>query len=892
MKDKRIVLVDANETPNYLSWVGVSEFNGQVFTLQILDDLGEDERREILSLGEGDAVLLVGPEPFKWLRQYYHYGVRGETCHDCSKLYRLSLEGGAFAKVLSEANLKDPGINDFLSPEFTRKVTFDKYKQTILKDWDSAMKFLAWCSGRPEDEDFGYDYEGSGMPLDRWYELSGFSIATEEYGAFVSLTDIRHSVGPESAKYKTLMKTLGEWLISRMNHVWTYNMQYEYQVSHRMLGVDAYNLCDASVVNTLDGFHQGYYSLKWTGQRILGVDTWDVEFDKISDLIDSMLFTEEGKLKKDKRKVLKVGRDNFDQTPEWKELMSRYPGYEGEFRKLILEYWGNPFMCIPGDILGYYCNLDAFYTLMIYKKKKSEYSEDCWNVHLDNIRLGCRLMSGGLYIDEPYRMKYRDYCKEQMLWGIVYCAQARCWYKMKKHQEKMADIKKYSPAAVKLLNSGMFFSGDPLEIVKNLMLQNLDTLGTTDTGLNEGAIAMKYGPDFASDFIDLVKSAMTQVKMKDPIDGTIGRKKKILGILMEGIKPILGLDKIKIGPKHVELEKYLYYERAYGELRKLCKTQLIDIMNIPWTLKAFGRSWNLADTGNKDREEHDLVKFISDSYFKCKSPEENDEIVYDLMKLFRHQSSYVAALGECIQQLPENAKFYGSRGITDVGQGFSEFMKEWELWFTSDSYQSSLYPEKIFEKALEHYKSPGTSKKVTKLKTTVTYHCSDTIKNVWTDFYGFNTQTTFFPDYANQVVDYGTQFEPEDYEKDAFYFMRKMNLNYLLYKKYSKLLTTYVGDDGMFKKNNKLVIEGPDHIPLRLADPGEPGAVEKCFVRYEVQKKSSKRWSSAFHTIISHGDCKNCIATPYHTDGLGNKVDENYLMSYFDISSAEVKSAG
>lgn len=889
--NKRIVLIDANETPNYLSWVGVSEFNGQVYTLQILDDMEEEERKEILSLGEGDAALLVGAEPFKYLRQYYHYGVRGENYYDCSHLYRLSIEGGAFVKVLAESDLNDPGINDFLSPGFTKRVVYENFKQHIIKDWNEAMKFLGWCKARPKNEDFGYDYEGSGMPLDMWYELSGFSIATEEYGAFVALTDIRHQVGADSIKYKTLLQTLGEWLIDRMDHVWTYNMQYEYQVSHRMLGVDAYNLCDTSIVNTIDGYHLKNYSLKWTGQRVLGVDTWDIEFDRISDLIDSMLFTELGKLKKEKRKVLKVDQSNFDQTPEWKELISRYPSYEKEFRSLLLEYWGNAFMCVPSDILGYYCNLDAFYTLMIYKKKQKEYSQDCWNVNLDNIRLGCRLMSSGLYIDEPYRAKYRDYCKEQMLWGIVYCAQARCYYKMKKHQEKMADINKYSSAAIKLLKNGMFYSGDSLEIVKNLMLQNIDTLATTETGLNEGAIAMKYGADFASDFIDLVKDARIQVKMKDPIDATIGRKKKILGILAEGIKPLLGLDKLKIGPKHVELEKYLYYEKAYNELRKLCKTQLNDIMHIPEIIKAFGRTWDLRNVGDKEKEEHDIVKFVSDFYFKCKSPEENDEIVYDLTKLFRYQTSFITALGECIQQVPENAKFYSSRGINDINLGFTEFMKEWETWCKTDDYHSSLYPDKIFEKALEHYKSPHTSKKITKTKTTITYNCSDKVKETWTDFYGFTTQTTFFPSYADQIEEYGTQFEPEDYEKDAFFFMRKMTLNYLLYKKYSKLLTTYIGDDGMFKKNNRYVIEDSNHIPLRYADPNEPGAIEKCFVKYEVQKKSSKRWSSGFHTIISHGDLKDVLCPPPAWDNEGNIIygGSDQILTYFDISSAEVK---
>ena len=223
------------------------------------------------------------------------------------------------------------------------------------------------------------------------------------------------------------------------------------------------------------------------------------------------------------------------------------------------------------------------------------------------------------------------------------------------------------------------------------------------------------------------------------------------------------------------------------------------------------------------------------------SPEENDEIVYDLTNLFRYQTSFITALGECIQQVPGNAKFYSDRGISDINQGFQEFMKEWECWCKNDSYHSSLYPDKIFEKALEHYKSPGTSKKVTKQKTTILYHVNDKVKDTWTDFTGFNVQTTFFPPYADQITEYSTQFEPEDFEKDAFFFMRKMTINYLLFKKYSKLHTTYIGDDGMFKKNNRLVIEGPDHIPLRYAEPGEPGAVEKCITHYEVQKKSSKR---------------------------------------------------
>lgn len=39
-------------------------------------------------------------------------------------------------------------------------------------------------------------------------------------------------------------------------------------------------------------------------------------------------------------------------------------------------------------------------------------------------------------------------------------------------------------------------------------------------------------------------------------------------------------------------------------------------------------------------------------------------------------------------------------------------------------------------------------------------------------------------------------------------------------------------------------------------------------------------------------DLKDCLVPPYHYDENGNKVRENFIETYFDISSAEVKSAG
>lgn len=878
---KRVLLLDRDEVKDFARYV----MKYSALSVQDLEFMLKDDPvkfKSLMSFGPGDAIMLWGSKAFTFIKQYYHLGIRSENYWDCAKLRRVSMEGGAYAKVIVEPPT-DEELRDFGSKSFTTKVEFNGLNAGIISTYREAIEFLKFLQTQPLSDYFGFDYEGSGFPMDRWYELSGFSLSTESIVRFVSLTDIRHELGgSDNEPYRTLLAVLGQFLVDRQDHIVVYNMQYEWQASHRMLGVDLYNLVDASVVNVLDGFHEKKYSLKWTGQRVLSVDVWDAEFDRISDLVDQMLFTEEGKLKKDKRKVLRVDPGNFEATEEWGILCSRYPDYIDEFRSLILEYWGNPFMCIPSKILGYYCNLDAFYTLQIFLTKKKEYSDECINVFLDNIRLGCRLMSSGLYIDEPFRAKYDHYCRQMMAWGITYCAMARCWIKMEKHKVNANNIKRYNPTAQKLLRENQFYQGNAVEIVKNLMTRFIDQNDTTETGLDEGRLMMTYGPKFAEKFVEIVKESMIEVKMKGKIDSGIVRKKKILGIIAEKSIHLLGLDAVKLGNKHIELEKYIYYETAFNELSKVAYKQLIDINNIPDKLYFFGKYWDLLEYSD----------YVSDNYFKCKSPLENDEIIYDMTMLFRSQTAFLGALSESTQQLPNTDKFYSSREITDINEAFQEFMCAWELNYRTGE-RDSLYPQKMFTLALEFFQCPKKTKdpkKSTEEKTEYIYGTADKVKEIWTDFVGFNAQATYFPAYKDQFIEYSKPFRPETEADDVFFFMRKFTINYLLYKKYAKMYSTYVGPDGMFKKNNKYVIVDEHHLPIREVDPDEPGAVELCLVRYEVLSKSSKRWSSAFHTIISHSDCKNVLCPPPTRDENGNIVygGSDQMLTYFDINKTSV----
>ena len=866
-----------------------------------------DQGRSKLVLGPGDTAMVVGGEAFNYLKQFYHFGVRSENYYDCAKLYRLSIEGGAFIKVLAQAPRDQEELNrvfsEWFDPNFTTPITYNSYRTKVLHTYEEVDTFMSWLEKQPKDTDFGFDFEASGMPLEIQYEMSGVSICTERCGGFISFTDLRHLNQPQL--YQKLIKRIAKWVMKRQDHIWVYNQQYEFQVLHRMFHIIAYNLCDASVINVIDGYHlDKKYSLKWTAQRVLGATVWDTEFDRISDLVEKMLYEEvpDGKSKTKTISVFKttVTPQNFDKTPEFQELVSRYPNYEQEFKDLILEYWGNKFMVIPSDILGYYCNLDAFYTLMIAKVGRKPYSEDCIRTFLDNSRLGCLLHSSGLYINEPLRLRYQKESIKEMAWSITYCATARCVIKMKMLENNLYNIKRLHPIVGRLLETGNFFEGNITEITKYIILTSLDYSDCYPLGIDEGGLYLNYSkldknfPDF---FINTVKDAMKECKMiKTPratkanpfpkeviaakIDEGIKTKKKFLSLVSEKLFTYFGLDKVKLdSQKFKNLEIYLKYKGVYDMFQDITDRQLNDRNNMPETIMYKGRELSLLDYSTE----------VSNDYFKCKSPQENLQIILEMAAVFFEESCFWAALSISVHELPNEEKFYQNLGITTPQDAFNHFKVEMMEWLNGNKSYNYTYPISIFETANRFAKEyrqgffekegPGKEK--------------DPKKAIWDDFDGFNIQQQFFKNVGGEHKEYGASFKESDMDERMF-FMRKLNVNYLRYKKYSKVLSTYI--DGMFKEQVIWVLEDQYHIPIRYADPNEPGAVAKCMFHYNVNMLKTKRWSCNIHTVISHADFKDLITTPpkYYTDlETGElKRGKDCVETYYDISSAEVKSAG
>jgi len=279
--NRRLVLFDPSEI-NGAMLFGLG-LGTDIHPITPFYNMPENEVRESLeaALGDGDGVMLVGGNAFKWLRGYIHFGVRGENYSDCAKLYRLSLEGGIFAKCVTEIPGKKE-VQEFMDPEFTKHIDLSWFKYKCIPDYEGAIRFLDWLDSLPEEADFGFDYETSGMAhIKDGFFVSGCSIVTNQgwIGAYLSWSDLRHNCTPQ--QYEYFLKRLGDFLERRQEHVWTYNMTFEFQVSKRALGRDLLNLADSSVYNVMEGLNYKKLSLKFAAQYFLKVDQWDSEFDHI-----------------------------------------------------------------------------------------------------------------------------------------------------------------------------------------------------------------------------------------------------------------------------------------------------------------------------------------------------------------------------------------------------------------------------------------------------------------------------------------------------------------------------------------------------------------------------------------------------------------------------------
>ena len=202
-----------------------------------------------------------------------------------------------------------------MSPVFCHTRSFPDFKTKIIKNYSDSLMFLEFFWNLDLGTEIGFDYETSGMAMESDLKVTGAALATTEYGAFWSFTDIQKSCADQS-QWEDFKSRFAAVLTKHQSSLWAYNIQFEQQVSWREFMIDI-EINDASVYNVLDGYHSKNYSLKWTAQRLLQVSVWDTDFDMLGELFDSLYYVQVQapgtKGKKGLVKELKCDRGNWEQ---------------------------------------------------------------------------------------------------------------------------------------------------------------------------------------------------------------------------------------------------------------------------------------------------------------------------------------------------------------------------------------------------------------------------------------------------------------------------------------------------------------------------------------------------------------------------------------------------
>lgn len=478
--------------------------------------------------------------------------------------------------------------------------------------------------------------------------------------------------------------------------------------------------------------------------------------------------------------------DNFQYTDQFKEICNRYPGYEREFISLIEKYWQCPFSNIPSNILGKYCNLDSFYTLLIHLENKSRYTDSCRETYLDNLRLGARLHTGGMYKDEKFRLRYKDECNRMMAYGITYCATAYCKLRLDYHKANANDLDLYNDSCKILLSRGEFMEGNVSSIAKKIVMDNLSDL--YESGLDEVNILNIYGEDIFDAVIQGLKDTNT---VATP---TIGRRKKPFNAIVDRLNAILGLSTVKLGKSHDELEKYLFYKSAYDNFIDIWNNQMKDIYHIP----------NKFNFGGSTMTIEDYTEYVSSRYFNCTSATKDYPVILEfLINKYKYEGVFLTTIYYNKNKLQEQDKFYTKvLGLNTIDEAYNHFL-----------HNINSYPKDIIEEAKMYMKDP---------------YCEN-MKNGFSKFTGFWMQADFF-DYIKKGYNELTKPYSDSDLDNNFKFLRKLILNQGLYKKYMKVESTYIG--GMFVDNDKYVHDTKLLIPDRNGIDGD--GINKMFNRFQV----------------------------------------------------------
>jgi hypothetical protein len=932
-------------------------------------------------------------QPFKIIQNKYgiHYGPRGENHFDFTKCPYLTTKEGIIFKFIykryersmtwlneSEYENMAPHIDQIKlklrnaelesgvskrSGNRWYRLTFEKLKEVgdeirnfcertdyvkpnpeikyieRVRDAERIKSAFEYFINKPEDTIFGFDYETAyQFPMEGpEFQVMGLGIASCDDDAVGVYFDVQWMIHKgRNNEYQIFLEYFNKFLDKFENSV-TYNSQFEQKVTYILTK----RLClfdEGATINKCDGRVYKRFSLKYTAQCVLGVKSWDDDFDLLTgEWLPELFGWDEDsevykwKLVADGYNTIETGEvdevngtpifkevpNDYKHNPIWQKIVETWPEEESEFIDLIENNYGEVFACIPSNIQSQYCCRDSYYTGLLKIEALKKYSKLCYDTYNHNLQLEALLHLTGFFCNEDYRVKM----ELQSLWMEVYGKLNATRWALKQKLDWYKDLKiPYIPEVTELIKMGY----DPCSS-KPIIMNNLSE--TSESGLDEDKLRPILGDEVLQIYIDYIKEYCFR------IDESYKRSRKVFSEinaeLEERYKPDYGDSYCKYTIKGEEyvielswdmLNEYYSTKSNYDIITDLCsqlsftnieKFMLPQLGEYELPEKMYARQYGQKEFNRDNCDEYSLddVLDICDSAFNYKSAKVSPYLKFMVFNKFK--SVLYHAFSTDYEYFSKDSKPELSKELIDACAE-KEFTVEWidrqahlivnedlERLKTTDSWKryllnhdmisllySGIMEETVWDEERQEnvglFQQTPTGDKDDKGRPIMGWSQQmdewfDTVSTDLTGWFDFLLRYVGFWTLDDDAKEYFYKnIDNIDIEGDTIESLAKLNFCFTSAKKYNKVVTAYMRGEAFYTHNYDVQGFDENGVTPNLYEEKD---IHKCYIPFYANQKKSKRWSSGYHTIPSKAEMKRIITTP-----------PGFLLSYFDISGAEIRT--
>lgn len=796
---------------------------------------------------------------------------------------------------------------------------------------------------------------------------------------------------------------LGDWAIYEFIDADVWRIMYGDQIGYSKKLVPSNSKSGPNMVEIKVNRDQRW-SLKYTAQKYLKVPSWDNEFEEIGTLlypifkgygidnIDDFLTIEpisniihglvdkglvsESEMSKRLKDLCKFknyrsleslqnlfpeldeslvteldsyingtqDKERILSHPNWKKFESTYPQFKDELRGLINNprFHKNEFSLQPSELVGKYCILDSYYTLMIhcknmdidyFNKDTNTVADAPWlsttkvvDIFNSNKVLGGILAMTGLYKSNSKRARYLDIEHRVRIFSnyisaVGFHSLTVMKNKLDPHPSEKDLHSLFIYGLKKNLNLNDYIRLSK-ELLKDLYLEGVDYNWNSRK-------AEEILGDYHTEVLDILLSFYPKGFNNASAYSRSVNIHKEIGALFMNIWESQGLD-----PEY-KWEVCLPYYQSYSKIAKSQKildeldTFSIKGLHINEILKLDSFSFIKDSELRTYKFDESGLSVMKKEFFDINSNNEIElgmltelwkpyKVLLTLFSPFEFQDEIKSAnifdmsddidtkivkfhafMGNVLNnyEQPELPTWQSARDYA-VTKGFSSELQNPDLSDMEIPIQVIAYINSVISadlnskygisKALmdQYFWFSSIDEEMIKTKKAWLLdakHASPMSYKNWmqeASVLGRLQDSLLYDDYNSMKTSNG--FETCDLDCSTYLSYPKLATAFKMYRKYDKLGQYLTGQ--LVDSDHRLVGEGEDGVPkLSYLTPEDrhnnvAGDSVKMYPRYEIMQKFTKRNSSGIHTVPSRSEVKGVIIAP-----------EDKLLVYTDISSMELR---